>query len=151
MMAFRLYYRGDHLDPSFPEAIAPREIIVPAEKPRANVDTTPYYIQVNGKKSGGSSSTPLRSGPPVASLGGILQHADDDDEPPLDVAALIGETNPTEDRRKILKEVREHLDILKEFEGIISDEDLAKRKRELFLALPSAPPSLGSPSKRSRS
>jgi hypothetical protein len=43
----------------------------------------------------------------------------------------------------------EHLDLLKEFEGVISDEDLVKRKRELFLALPSAPPA-ASPSKKAK-
>ena len=54
--------------------------------------------------------------------------------------------DPLEHRRKILSEVREHLDLLKEFEGIISDEDLAQRKRDLFRALPPAPP----PAKRPR-
>lgn len=56
------------------------------------------------------------------------------------VAAVPPPTDPLENRRKILTEVREHLDLLKEFEGIISDEDLAQRKRDLFRALPPAPP-----------
>jgi hypothetical protein len=38
---------------------------------------------------------------------------------------------------------------LKEFEGVISEDDLVKRKRELFLALPPAPPAL-SPSKKAK-
>ena len=44
-------------------------------------------------------------------------------------------------RREIIKEVQEHLYVLKEFEGSISKHRLDKRKRELFEALPSAPPS----------
>lgn len=45
-----------------------------------------------------------------------------------------------EERRAILKEVREHLEILKEFQELVPEEELNKRKRELFLALPDAPP-----------
>jgi hypothetical protein len=44
-----------------------------------------------------------------------------------------------EERRAILGEVREHLDILKEFDGLISEEDYAAHKRRLYLALPSVP------------
>ena len=56
----------------------------------------------------------------------------------IDVERILG--NPAEERRKLLKEVREHLDILKEFEGVIDEEDLKKRKRALYDALPVAPP-----------
>jgi hypothetical protein len=65
--------------------------------------------------------------------------------------AVVGGANPSiaaddgESRRKLLSEVREHLDLLKEFEGVISAEELAERKRQLFLALPPAPPSLSFP------
>ena len=199
-MAFRLYYRGDRLDPSFPAAVPPREIVVPAEKPKPD-SSAPYYIQMNNKKTGVGAPAP------AADLKDSHHHQDDGDEPHLDMAALIG-GDPVEDRRKVLKEVRgensvdtyvrahhpicgwihyslqqraragegggtplfdrsvttlipslfspllqsrfsEHLDLLKEFEGVISDEDLVKRKRELFLALPSAPPA-ASPSKKAK-
>ncbi len=43
----------------------------------------------------------------------------------------------------LLKEVREHLDLLKQFEGSVDAEALTKRKRELFAAMPPAPPPLG--------
>lgn len=141
IMAFRLYYRGDRLDPSFPAAVPPREIVVPAEKPKPD-SSAPYYIQMNNKKTGVGAPAP------AADLKDSHHHQDDGDEPHLDMAALIG-GDPVEDRRKVLKEVREHLDLLKEFEGVISDEDLVKRKRELFLALPSAPPA-ASPSKKAK-
>merc|ERR1719491_1071867 len=57
-----------------------------------------------------------------------------------DDASNTNMNDPIEQRRRILSEVREHLNLLKEFEGIISQEDLNQRKRELFLALPPAPP-----------
>jgi hypothetical protein len=43
-------------------------------------------------------------------------------------------------RLKLLSEVKEHLDLLKQFEGVISPEELAERKRKLYQALPPAPP-----------
>lgn len=45
-----------------------------------------------------------------------------------------------EERRALLKEVKEHTELLKEFEGVISDEELAQRKRALYMALPPVPP-----------
>jgi hypothetical protein len=144
IMVFRLYYRGDRLDPSFPAAVPPREIVVPAEKPKANATAT-YYLQMNASKKLAAEASAV-----VESMGPKVGHLDGgNDEPHLDVAALIGESNPAEERRRALKEVREHLELLKEFEGVISDDDLLKRKRELFLALPPAPPS-GTPSKRAK-
>lgn len=44
-----------------------------------------------------------------------------------------------EDRRLTVQEVREHLELLKEFEGIIPQEEIAQRKRDLFLSLPAVP------------
>jgi len=41
-----------------------------------------------------------------------------------------------EERRALLQEVKDHTELLKEFEGIIPDEELAKRKRALCAALP---------------
>lgn len=40
------------------------------------------------------------------------------------------------DRQELLKEVKDHLELIKEFEGIVSDEVLAKRKNDLFDAIP---------------
>ena len=43
-------------------------------------------------------------------------------------------------RRELLCEVKDHMDLLSQFEGIIDPETLKKRKRALFLSLPSPPP-----------
>jgi len=116
-----MYYRFDTLDPDFPAPISPREVVVPTERPK-----------------------PAKSETKAASAAAAAGHDSDDH---IDVAELLGENKAVEDRRKVLREVREHLDLLKEFEGVISPEELAKRKRELFAALPSAPPPVpgGSP------
>ena len=45
-----------------------------------------------------------------------------------------------DDRRAMLKEVIDHTAVLKEFEGVIPEEELAKRKRALYAALPPVPP-----------
>lgn len=122
--AFRLYYRGDVLDPDFPPPVLPHPLRVPQERPKEAADggnqhpaagrptdivTHPRTIKAEARL--------LLPPPPL---------------PPVD---------PLEARRKILAEVKEHLDLLKEFEGVISEDDLAQRKRELFAALPPAPPS----------
>jgi len=45
----------------------------------------------------------------------------------------------SEDRISTLQEVRHYLDILKEFEGVISSEELKRKKRDLFYFLPAVP------------
>lgn len=117
VMAYRMYYHLDELDPSFPEPCSPREPNIPIDRPKSKMQS---------RMSTGSCTV-----------------VGEDDEPHLDVAELLGEKKSLlEDRRKVMQEVREHLDLLKEFEGVICEEDLAKRKRELFLALPGAPPAM---------
>ena len=120
-MTFRLYYNGDKVDPAFPPAIPPRPLKVPSERPKESEE--------GGRKSLVPMTSPTvpMVGTPYAGLASLS-------------APAVPTTDPLEQRRKILTEVREHLDLLKEFEGIISDEDLAQRKRDLFRALPPAPP-----------
>jgi hypothetical protein len=60
---------------------------------------------------------------------------------PLKAAAVAQDSElTTEKRRVVLNEVREHLELLKEFEGVVPEEELKKRKLALFFALPDAPP-----------
>ena len=54
-------------------------------------------------------------------------------------ASAAEEEEQAEDRRLTVQEVREHLELLKEFDGIIPAEEIAQRKRDLFLALPPVP------------
>merc|ERR1719223_218929 len=48
-----------------------------------------------------------------------------------------------EERRAMLKEVKDHTELLKDFEGVIPDEEIAERKRALYAALPPVPPPAG--------
>lgn len=49
-----------------------------------------------------------------------------------------------EDRRAMLKEVKDHTELLASFVGVIPDEELVKRKRKLYAALPPVPtPAMG--------
>jgi hypothetical protein len=128
LMAYRLYFQGHELDPTFPAPVPPKEIIVPAAKPKAlggnhhdNNNNNAFYLSV----------------PP-------------DGEDKDDAAMDLGEMEPPEERRQVLQEVRVHLDLLKEFEGFLPDKVLNQRKRELFAALPSAPPPMVSRHKMRR-
>jgi len=145
MLTFRIYFRGDELDPTFPVPQPPRKIVVPAEKPSYGA-MKPHYIAVPGGVSDMKENA------------GHLEEEKETEEavtvPATTVAAnestKVAISCPVENRRKILAEVREHLELLKEFEGIIPDDDIKKRKCELFLALPQAPPPSGPPPKKSK-
>ena len=114
---YRLYYKGDKLDPDFPPPKPPVAIVVPAERPQAGDQS--HFVTV--PTVGDTTSPATRSTASVQPLAGTI--------------------NPGSERQRILTEVREHLDLLKEFEGVIPQEELNQRKRELFMALPPAPPS----------
>ena len=113
IMCFRLYYDFDVLDQTFPAAVSPRDLVVPLIRPE--------------------------KAPPVAHVASAAPFAAvDASEPQVDVAALLGEApKPAEERRRLLQEVKDHLELLKEFEGIVPEAEIADRKRELFAILPS--------------
>lgn len=122
----RVYYRGDQLDPTFPSPCPPKDIYIAAEKPASMVTSAADTASLPAE-----ASLPAATKPKVGSTPGAGPEN----------AGKKGSNTP-DDRRLMLKEVREHLDLLKEFEGVIPAEDLARRKRELFLAMPPAPPPL---------
>lgn len=63
---------------------------------------------------------------------------------PIASNVLKIDPGPTvEERRAMLKEVKDHTELLKEFEGVIPEEELAERKRALYAALPPVPPPVG--------
>lgn len=129
-MAYRLYYKGDDLDPDFPASTICPDMQLPQEPPRKTRSSVNPTI-----------ATPPRAGDRPFSAKAKLTPNAEADEPAIDVAAILGEIDkPAQERRLQLQEVRQHLDLLKEFEGAISEEELTRRKRELFLSLPPAPP-----------
>lgn len=54
----------------------------------------------------------------------------------------------SEERMAILKEVETHLGLLKEFVGVIPDDELADRKKALYAVLPTIPPDASDPKKK---
>lgn len=112
LLCYVVYYKDAELDPDLPPARAPRAIDIPTERPAPGAAIA--SIQPSGEHDVN-----------VADLEAIVSE---------DVKARV------EERRAVLSEVREHLDILKEFQELIPQEELNKRKRDLYLALPDAPP-----------
>ncbi|CAB9524464.1 expressed unknown protein [Seminavis robusta] len=125
MLVFRLYYKFSEPDPDFPPAKPAIPIVVPAEKPPKMDPQASFLVHNNATKVPLAASSPLRmpNQSKLTFVGGALAAPD-----------------PIAERSRVLKEVRDHLDLLKEFEGVIPEEDIQSRKRELFDALPPAPP-----------
>ncbi len=53
---------------------------------------------------------------------------------------IVPVSNEATERRELLKEIKDHIDILNEFTGIIPPEILLERKKALFAMLPSPKP-----------
>lgn len=69
----------------------------------------------------------------------FLQQAHQQNNRTQDAAALQQHQNGKR-RRELLREVKDHMDLLIQFEGIVDSETIKKRKRALFLCLPPPPP-----------
>ena len=117
-----MYYKNGKLDPDLPPARAPRPIQIPSERTSGRASLTMAGVAIQ----------PTHDGAP------IKEH----DVNVADLEAIVAQDSKDtiEERRAVLHEVREHLDILKEFQDLVPEEELNKRKRELYLALPDAPP-----------
>lgn len=127
IMTYQMYYNGLTLDPTFPAPQLATQIIVPREKPKT--DAEGINAQSNPTPNHGHYTVGAagRKGPPPGSAAGVLSPA---------------EMETTEERRAVLQEVKEHMDLLEKFEGIVDTNVLKKRKRDLFDALPPAPPTI---------
>mmetsp|Transcript_12563 Transcript_12563/g.18489 ORF Transcript_12563/g.18489 Transcript_12563/m.18489 type:complete len:290 (+) Transcript_12563:139-1008(+) len=126
---YKVYYVNGEVDPNFPEPIPPKPVHVQMERPTKQAissTSAATAVDVPGLVPGFHPSPPPQQ-PTVGTNDTML-------------AQIVREEGDAEERRRMLQEVKDHLDLLKEFEGVIPPEDLTKRKRDLFLALPSAPP-----------
>lgn len=141
LFCFRIYYINTELDPTFPAPVSPRPVVIPQERPimpletaaAATSDVKPRpAVVVPAVAASASPTSPAVATTPAAAPP-KSQHR-------VTAAAPDRDQQAAGDRMTLLQEVRQHLDLLKEFEGVISADDLAQRKRELFLALPPAPP-----------
>ena len=144
-----MYYKNGELDPSLPPAGSPKPIEIPTERlGRAGilpppVQAAPANIPVIASvqehaPSADTSRASIHVKPSVPETAALKEEGVN----PADLDAVVSQDNnlTIEERRGVLHEVREHLELLKEFEDVVPEEELKKRKRELFLALPCAPP-----------
>lgn len=111
-LAYRIYYRGVNVDPNLFPATPLRYVEVPIVKP----ENTQQARIITASGGDGAPSIPLAN----MTMNSHVEITD-------------------EERRAILKEVKDHTELLKEFEGVISEEELSKRKRALYAALPPVP------------
>jgi hypothetical protein len=134
IMCYRMYYRGAVIDPTFPPPNPPKPIRIVTDK-RIALPTAAYYYPPVPPQPLPPTTTSVH--PPVAhNLVAGAGAATTKDQEQQQGAALLD----IHDRGRLLEEVKEHLELLKQFEGVIPDEEIASRKRELFLALPLPPP-----------
>jgi hypothetical protein len=68
----------------------------------------------------------------------FLQQEQQQNHRTQDVVALQHQNGKR--RRELLREVKDHMDLLSQFEGLVDSETIKKRKRALFLSLPPPPP-----------
>jgi len=135
IMCYCLYYRGDQLDTTFPVPRPPKIIYVATEKPITTAAALLAPVAGPPPLSNTTMPTLMIANKSVDEQVDGKDRSESGDK----VNDKDGEVK-SESRMLLLEEVRQHLDILKEFEGVIPEEDLSRRKRELFLAMPSAPP-----------
>ena len=133
IMTYKMYYDRLTPDASFPKAEPATEIVVPHEKPKANEGSVVGHIRptLPSFNTNGLAASPKAPPPAAASTPGRAKND----------GSSLSITETQEERLLILQEVKEHMDLLEKFEGIVHRDILKKRKRDLFDALPSVPPS----------
>lgn len=143
LIVYKMYYNnGSQMDKTFP---APEKcnVMVPNRKPKGGVmaylaersagaATAPASPGRNGQGNAGQRN----AGPLMANR--IFQAAVRAASPPG--SPVTPGRLQQQKRLEQLREVREHMDLLKQFEGVVDEQALNKRKRELFESLPPAPP-----------
>lgn len=153
-MVYKMYYDGERLDPNTPTAVDPNPYrVVPKEKPKVYPPELALVINPTH-----DASSPGKDAHDSDCKEDKHDEEDSDGEEMSNVGieqvvsnvcgkrSLSPSQNQvdrsTQIRRSMLQEVREHLNLLKDFEDVISDVELNERKRNLFKCLPPPPPSM---------
>lgn len=124
-LAFKMYYVGRTINIDMPPACDPNpERVVPADNPLEIEYGNP---NPPGRKRKLQDSLPLT---PVDYI--HLNHNSTVDYPEVLVAGV-------KERRALLKEVKDHMDLLKEFEGLVPNGELKRQRKDLFMSLPPIP------------
>lgn len=163
-LAYKMYYRKGKLDPNFPRP-REREIVVPKEKPAGGLESYGLVAPTSGSAS--ATANIIKTATTSTNRTSHHRSSKHVTESPLIVAAGqkasaagvplengVGSRRPNDSsgesltlhhekelrRRKLLREVKDHMELLTQFEGVIDSDTIKKRKRELFLSLPPPPP-----------
>mmetsp|Transcript_609 Transcript_609/g.1253 ORF Transcript_609/g.1253 Transcript_609/m.1253 type:complete len:416 (-) Transcript_609:119-1366(-) len=150
-LVYRMYYRGLAMDPNIFPAVPPRSVDVPVKRPDDIRDFVRNNIIASHKGAGLENSDMVPCVPPLVNGGEARQETSVAwSLPDLGTMTIDGHHNKNndqhyedimdEERRALLKEVKDHTELLKEFEGIIPQDELIQRKKALYLALPPVPP-----------
>lgn len=138
------------MDPNIFPAVPPRLVDVPDKRPDNIRDFVRNNIIASHAGAHLDNSYMVPFVPPLGNGGEARQEASVESSLPDLGTMTIDNHNSNnnehyeditdEERRALLKEVKDHTELLKEFEGIIPQEELIQRKKALYLALPPVPP-----------
>lgn len=149
LLCYKMYYKNGELDPSLPPARPPKPIEIPIERSQwAGIKPPPARAAhanipvVASLQDNAPTAEECHASIPVEASVKETAPLKEEAVNIADLEAVVAQDSDltVEERREVLHEVREHLELLKEFEDVVPEEELKKRKRALFLALPNAPP-----------
>ena len=135
-----MFYIGDKMNPNLPPAVDPNpHRVVPSVKPNK------HYIDTENRKRQERAATMVlqesRNGVSMTSVSGTDGSPSKKQKtshilPTRQNAALSVVNQEAMERRALLQEIKDHLDILKELKGVIPEKDLVERKKALYAKLP---------------
>ena len=128
-----MFYLGNDINPNLPPALDPNpRRVVPSIRPK------PEIIEAeNLKRAAKTALDALRASKHTSSPHSHKkQKVGTKSAEKATVSSKVPTTQEKTERRALLKEIKDHLDILKEMKGIIPDKDLNARKKALFARLP---------------
>lgn len=151
--AYRMFYIGNDLNPNLPPAIDPNpHRVVPSVKPRPEMVEAQNLKRVARAAAVALHASNVAAVASAATSTSSFKRQKKDFTEVTSLSSSLPLQNPYKpgpiphqqkavvddatERRALLKEIKEHIDILNEFKGIIDDEELAKRKKSLFELLP---------------
>jgi len=155
-MIYKMYYKGNALSSNIPIAVDPNPYrVVPNRKPevyppeievrdpsKGHSFASKGMLDLDDKEENDEEEEGISYGEDASNeeLEQIVSN-DRGEKSSHSMASLHNEVNKAaQKRRLVLQEVREHLNLLKTFEDVISSAELNERKKELFKCLPPPPP-----------
>jgi hypothetical protein len=138
--AYKMFYDGAVRNPMLPPAVDPNpQRVVPSVRPR------PEVVAANdARRAANVADIANKISLEVKAAASRMRKRQRIAAEPLEMPffpnhELLPDSNALDDateRRALLKEIKDHIEILHEFKGIISEDDLNERKRALFERLP---------------